>query len=116
MRKVLGATGIALAALGILFGGPVADASTVTLSIVINSAASTSVTCTPASGLVAPLAAGTELCPITVVPSGWSGTLALSGANASEFAISSGTSGEELVVGSTALSAGTYSVTITATP
>lgn len=54
MRKLFGATGIALAALGILFSGAVADAST-------------------------------------------------------------GTSGQKLVVGPTALNAGTYSVTITAT-
>ncbi|MGH7158830.1 MAG: hypothetical protein ACREFS_01965 [Acetobacteraceae bacterium] len=112
----MAATGIAAVALGMLSSGGVANASTVTLSIVINSSASTSVTCSPASGFVSPLAGGTEICPITVAPTGWSGSLSLSGTNASDFAIASGTSGQELVVGSTALAAGSYSVTITATP
>jgi hypothetical protein len=41
----------------------------------------------------------------------------LSGTNASMFAISSGSSGSQLVVGSTAIATpGTYAVTITATP
>lgn len=118
MRRLFCTTSVVLVALGILFGSAAADAATATLTIVINGPSSTSVTCTTASGttFTAPLAAGSQICPITVAPSGWSGSLALSGMNASDFAISSGTSGQELVVGSTALNAGTYSVTITATP
>ena len=89
-----------------------AQAATTSLSIVINSPASTSVTCPLASSYTAPLAAGSTICTISVAPAGWSGALALSGTNASSFALS----GSSLVVGSTALAAGTYSVTITATP
>jgi hypothetical protein len=88
-----------------------ADAATTTLSIIINSPTSTTVTC-PMTAYTAPLAAGSVICPITVAPSGWSGALTLSGAGASSFALSA----SKLVVGSTALQPGMYSVTITATP
>ncbi len=88
-----------------------ADAATTTLSIIINSPTSTTVTC-PMSTYTAPLAAGSVICPITVAPGGWSGALTLSGASASSFALSA----SNLVVGSTALQPGTYSVMITATP
>jgi hypothetical protein len=93
-----------------LFGAR-ADATTTTLSIIINSPTSTTVTC-PMTTYTAPLAAGSVICPITVALSGWSGALALSGANASSFALSA----SKLVVASAALPAGTYSITITATP
>jgi hypothetical protein len=93
-----------------LFGAR-ADAATTTVSIVINSPTSTTVTC-PLTTYTAPLAAGSTICAIAVAPNGWSGALALSGTNASSFALS----GSNLVVGSTALAAGTYSATITATP
>ena len=88
-----------------------ADAATTTLSIIINSPTSTTVTC-PMTTYTAPLAAGSVICPITVAPGGWSGALTLSGASASSFALSA----SNLVVGSTALQPGTYSVMITATP
>jgi hypothetical protein len=91
--------------------GTQAEAATTTLSIIINSPTSTTVTC-PMTAYTAPLAAGSVICPITVAPSGWSGALALSGASASSFALSA----SNLVVGSTALQTGTYSVTLTATP
>jgi hypothetical protein len=91
--------------------GARADAATTTLSIIINSPTSTTVTC-PLTTYTAPLAAGSVICPIAVAPSGWSGALALSGTSASSFALSA----SNLVVGSTALQAGTYSVTISATP
>jgi hypothetical protein len=88
-----------------------ADAATTTLSIIINSPTSTAVMC-PMTTYTAPLAAGSVICPVTVAPSGWSGALALSGASATSFALSA----SKLVVGSTALQPGTYSITITATP
>jgi len=118
MRGLSGATGIALIGLAILFSGVAANAASVTLSIVVNAPSSPSVSCAMRSGttFTAPLAAGTEICPITVAPTGWSGSLALSGTHAASFAISSGTSGQELAVGSTALDAGAYSATVTATP
>lgn len=111
MRKLL----LSLATLFMLslaVGTPtMAQGATTNLSIIINSPPSTTVTCTLGT-YTAPLAAGSVICPITVTPSGWSGALTLSGTSASSFALS----GSNLVVGSSALNAGTYSVTITATP
>jgi hypothetical protein len=94
-----------------------AKGASLSLTIVINGPASTSITCPITATFTAPVAAGTVICPITVAPSGWSGTLALSGTNAGSFAISSGTGGQQLVVGSAAITtAGTETLTITATP
>ncbi len=107
MKRILGL--FALLSLALFCGR--ADAATTTLSIIINSPTSTTVTC-PMTTYTAPLAAGSVICPITVAPSGWSGALALSGASASSFALSA----SKLVVGSTALQPGTYSITIIATP
>jgi hypothetical protein len=107
MKRMLGP----FAFLSVALFGARADAATTTLSIIINSPTSTTVTC-PMTTYTAPLAAGSLICPITVAPGGWSGALSLSGANASSFALSA----SNLVVGSTALQPGTYSVMITATP
>ena len=93
------------------FAGP-ADAASTQLSIIVGGAASTSVACAVSTTLTAPVAAGTVICPIAVVPSGWTGVFTLSGANAASFALS----GSTLVVGASPLAAGSYSVTITATP
>ena len=97
----------------------IAQAST-TASIVmmITSPPSTALSCPVAypsgqTSFVEPVAAGTVVASCTVTPSTWSGTLALSGANASSFAIS----GLNVVVGSSPITAaGTYDVTVTATP
>jgi hypothetical protein len=99
------------ALLSVALFGARADAATTTLSIIINSPTSATVTC-PMATYTAPLAAGSVICPITVAPAGWSGALSLTGANANSFALSA----SNLVVGSTALQSGTYSVTLTATP
>jgi hypothetical protein len=107
MKRMLGL----FALLSLALFGARADAATTTLSIIINSPTSTTVTC-PMTTYTAPLAAGSLVCPITIAPSGWSGALSLSGANASSFALSA----SNLVVGSTALQSGTYSVIVTATP
>jgi len=104
MRHVLAVAALLLSLTG-------AQAASTMLSIIINSPASTSVTCTLGT-YTAPLAAGSTICPIVIAPAGWSGALALSGTNASSFSLN----GSNLVVGSSALGAGTYSVTITATP
>jgi len=87
--------------------------ASVSLSVVVSptSVVSTGITC-PLSTYVAPLAAGSTICTITVSPSNWSGSLALSGTDASDFAINGG----KLVVGSTSLPVGTYPTTFTATP
>ena len=96
------------------FAAVPAQATTTSLSIIINSAPSTTVTCGASTTytLTGPLAAGTNICNISVTPTGWSGALALSGANASAFALS----GSALNVGATALAVGTYAISITATP
>jgi hypothetical protein len=83
-----------------------------TLSIIINSPPSVSVSCPLASSYTAPLAAGANICTVAVSPDGWSGALSLSGTDAADFTLN----GTALNVGSTALGAGSYSVTINATP
>ena len=93
-----------------------AEAATLSLTVVVNGPASTAIACPIPATFTAPLAAGTVICPITVTPSNWSGTLSLSGPNASAFAISSGGT-QNLVVGSAAITAaGNLSVTINAAP
>lgn len=99
-----------------------ANAATLGFSIVINGPASTSIACpiqypAGATAFTTPVAAGTVICPIMVSPSNWSGTLSLGGSGAGMLAISNGASGSAVVVGTTPItSAGTYNVTITATP
>lgn len=94
--------------------------ATLSLVITINSAPSTAVTFTPASpfsgsgsalSATGPVASGTTVGTISVAPSGWQGALSLSGAQAADFTLS----GTNLVTAA-ALAAGTYDVTITATP
>jgi len=77
-----------------------------------HSPASTSITCPLAASFTAPLAVGATICTIAVSPSNWTGTLALSGPGANNFAVS----GRTLIVYPAVLNAGTYSVTITGTP
>jgi opacity protein-like surface antigen len=101
-----------LAAAALLASAAAADAATATLSIIINSSPSATIACTPPPTLTAPLAVGAVVCPITITPAGWSGAIALSGTNASSFALA----GSNLVVGAAALPAGAYSVTLTSTP
>ena len=59
-----------------------------------------------------PAPAGSEVATFSVVPVAWTGNLALSGSNAGSFAIS----GNTLIVGDNALPAGSYAVTVTASP
>ena len=86
-----------------------------TFTIIISSALSTSVTVTPVAGLTAPVAAGTVVANIAVLPAGWTGGVTLSGANASSFAIG-GTSPNYTIVAAAVLAAGSYSATVTVTP
>lgn len=87
--------------------------SSTNVTITVTSTPSTAVTFTAAaSGFVAPVAPGTILGSVAVTPSTWSGTLSLTGTNASSVAVS----GTNIVVGATALSAGSYTFTIDATP
>jgi hypothetical protein len=94
-----------------------AQAADTTLTITLTSQASTAITCGASSNytLAAPLAAGTVICGISVMPSGWQGafTLTQSGPQSNAFAIS----GTNLVVGGQALTvAGSYAISLTATP
>jgi hypothetical protein len=98
---------------------PAARAQTATnLSIVIQSAPSTALSCpinypSGKTSFAAPVAAGTLIATCSVTPSGWSGVLTLSGPDKESFALS----GFNLNVGAAALTnAKTYSVTVTATP
>ena len=76
MKKFLLASG---AACVLAFGAPsAADAASVVVNVIVNSVPSTAVTCTPVAPLAFPVAAGTAICPITVSPTGWSGTVTLS--------------------------------------
>lgn len=89
-----------------------AASTSLSITVVTSGVPSTAVSCPLAPLYSAPLAIGSQICAITVTPSNWTGTLTLSGTNASSFALS----GTNLVVDGTALVAGTYAVTITATP
>ena len=107
-----------IAVLGVAFATS-ASAATLTLpSITVTGPISTSITCPLLASYTAPLAAGAQICAITVAPAGWVGALALSGTNSGSFTITSlsGTTAN-LVVGATALAAGSYGpLTITSTP
>lgn len=87
-------------------------AAVTSITITVSSPPSTSVTCTPVATFTGTAAVGATVCPIAVLPAGWSGSLTLSGTDAAKFSVA----GSNLVVGSTALAVGTYSVTITSAP
>ena len=86
--------------------------ASLTLSPTVTPVASTSVTCTLPNPLP-PAVAGGFIAQIFVAPTTWRGTLALSGTNAGSFALSDN---NNLIAGPNGLPAGSYSVTITATP
>ncbi len=101
-------------------------ASSTNVTLTVNSGNATAVGCGGGvTGLgnvvLAPMAAGSLVCNITVTPTYWTGGnagLSLTGANASSFVIgpASGSYVGQLLVGATPLAAGTYSVTINANP
>jgi hypothetical protein len=103
-----------------LMGASIADAATLTLpSFTVSNPPppSTAITCTETSPIpFAPVAVGTALWSCTVAPSNWLGTVTLSGGNSLTTSPPNGNL-FSVVVGPTALSAGTYVPgTITATP
>jgi hypothetical protein len=89
--------------------------SNVSVVIVINSPASVTITFTPSGTFTAPVAVGTVIGTFAITPSGWSGAVALSGANASDFSVVDNAGVVELTA-AVALAAGLYDVTATATP
>jgi hypothetical protein len=105
--------------LGALLSPP-SHAASVNEIVVLNGAPATAVSCAPnpLPTFTAPLAAGTVLCSITVTPSTWSGTIALSGSNATAFTLLQPSPGVyNLAVGSPGLATpGSYNVIVTASP
>jgi hypothetical protein len=97
-----------------LFLAPVsAFAANTTVSIIFNSPASTGISCTAGGLFTVPVAAGTQVASCAVSPSNWSGALTLSGSQAANFAMS----GTNIVVGNNSITtAGTVTLTVTATP
>jgi hypothetical protein len=94
--------------------------ATLSLVITVSGPVSTGLTFTPVSpfsgsgtafSAAGPIASGVTVGSIAVAPTGWQGVLVLSGASAGSFTLS----GTNLVT-ATALAAGAYNVTITATP
>lgn len=124
MRKLL----IGLSFLA-AFGLGKASAYTSNFTAVNPGGASTGITCTPVSPWTIsgtapnftlnypstspqPIPANSGVCTLAVAPAGWSGSLTPSGTNASLFSLV----GTTLNVGAAAISAGTYTFSITATP
>jgi hypothetical protein len=106
--------------LGVLLSPPSHAASVNEIIVLSGAVPATNVACNPnpLPTLTAPLAAGTVLCAITVTPSTWSGTLALSGANAPAFTLLQPSPGVyDLAVGSAPLATPeSYTVIVTASP
>ena len=97
-----------------------------TLTIIINSPASTSITCNPVSPWTIsgstisypstspiPVPANSAICNLTIAPSGWSGAMSLT-QTGNNFAVSGPP--WVLSIGQSALGAGTYTITLSATP
>lgn len=125
MRRMIS---LALLAAGLVRSLP-ADAASTSLTIIISSPNATGVSCIPQSPWTIsgttltypgaspiPVPSGSAICALVVTPTGWSGGVQLTGANASAFAIGGATPNYTLTVGSAALGAGTYAVNVTMTP
>ena len=110
MRKLLLAI---FACLPLLAG--TAFAASVVVNGVIQSPASTSVTCTPvATTLTFPVAANSLVCPIAVSPAGWSGAVTVS--HTTHFTTGTSSGVLYLETGGTSPPVGPISVTVTSTP
>jgi len=110
-----------------LFGGSAMGAAPSTFTFTVTGPASTSVTVTPSASCPAftcpngPIAAGTTLATIAVLPAGWVGGIALSAptgsAVAGTFAIGGSSPNYTINVGASALPIGFVGgATITSTP
>jgi hypothetical protein len=112
MRNLIKGVLISIALLGL---APAAFAASVVVNGVIESPVSSNVTCTPvASGLVYPVAQGTQICPIAILPPSWSGAVTVD--DTTHF--QTGTVGSVLYLeaGATSPPVGPFSVTVTTTP
>jgi hypothetical protein len=112
MIKLLSALAISFA---LAIVGHSAFAASVVVTGVIESPASTSVTCTPVStALTFPAPPNSLVCPIAIFPTGWSGAVTLS--DPTHFATGSSGGALYLQTGATSPPAGPFSVTVTTTP
>jgi hypothetical protein len=83
--------------------------------LVINSSGSTSITFTPVGPFMEPVAQGTVLGIFSVTPTGWSGTVVISGADAASVVLNM-VAGVPTLAAAAVLSAGTYNLTATSSP
>lgn len=81
--------------------------ATATFTVIINGP-NGSVTVTPVTGLIAPVAVGTTLASFAVGPAGWSGVVTVD----NPLMVVAGNN----IVAASQLSAGSYSATVTVTP
>lgn len=90
--------------------------ATITFTLILASPAATGGTATPVSGLPFPVPAGTLVGNISVLPAGWNGALALSGADAALFSIGGASPNYTLLAASALTVARTYNAAITPAP
>lgn len=112
----------ALTTVALLCAGNVEEAQSASATLAFNFTAvvvvSSNVACPVAypsgqNSFTIPVASGTKIATCAVAPSGWTGSIALSGADAGFFTMS----GNDIVVGATPITAPrTYNVTATSTP
>lgn len=89
-----------------------AVAASFNMSLVLTTAASTSVTCNTTTMQV-PVAAGTKICDLVVQPAGWQGVFTLTGPDAGLFVLA----GATIIVGPAPLTtARTYTATVQSLP
>lgn len=81
--------------------------ATATFTVIINGP-NGSVSVTPVSGLVAPVAAGTVLASVVIGPAGWSGVVSVDNPNM--------TVSGNFIVAASVLAAGNYTATVTVSP
>jgi hypothetical protein len=96
--------------------------ATLTITVAPDVATATTFSGMPTQAPIGSMAAGSLAANISVAPAGWTGSLALSGANASSFVLGpaviiAGTQyAGQVLVGPVPLGAGTYAVTVTPSP
>lgn len=103
--------------LGLVLSAASAHAATTNFSIIFNTPASTSVSCTALGPFTIPVVAGTTVANCVVAPSSWAGTLAISGTGASAFVVNGTAPNFTVNVGSSDYNtAGTLNLTATSAP
>ncbi len=121
MKNILVAVLFVLSAFVLLVGaivGARAASTSLALNLTVPVVVSASVTCTPVQALFpVPVVAGTKMATCVVAPSGWTGSVALSGADAAPFVSTLSGVNVTINVGASPITvAKTYNVTVTSTP